>query len=588
MRLSLRCLSAVFLALLPVVAQATDSSRPNVIIVMTDDQGMGDFSFTGNPVLKTPNLDAFARSAIRFTDFHVAPMCSPTRGQLLTGVDAVRNGVTSVTAGRTFLRPGFPTMAELLKAGGYKTGIFGKWHLGDQYPHRPKDRGFEESVYHHGWGMLFSTPDYGNPLFDGRYFHNGEPKKFTGHCTDFWFEQATKWMKERNEKNEPFFCYIPTNAPHTPHVDLPKYIEPYQGKGPAGFFGMIAHVDERFGQLEKFLEESGLRENTIVVFLTDNGGTAGVKVFNAGLRGHKTEYYDGGHRVPCWVRWPAGNLGESRDIDTPAQVQDLLPTILELCRVEKPAESKLDGLSLAALLRGNGTLPDRKMVVQYSRATLEKWDSCVIWKKWRLVNGTELYDVATDRDQTKNVASDNPVVVTAMRDHYEQWWSGMGPKPNEYVPITLGAEQQPEVAMTSGDWEDIYADNTGHVRRAVGGPRGGHWHVVIDRPGEYAFTLRRWPRETGAALGAAQNDTGAIAEAAGKNYNPPAKTFPIAEGIVTIAGQEASAATNPTAQDVTVRMKLPAGRCLLTAWFRDADGEDQCGAFFVYVKRIGE
>ena len=583
---------ALLLAAVPLLtAVAADTpARPNVVIVMTDDQGMGDFSFFGNPVLKTPHLDKFADTAVRFTDFHVAPMCSPTRGQLLTGVDAVRNGVTSVTAGRTFLRPGFPTMAEILKAGGYKTGVFGKWHLGDHYPHRPIDRGFDESVYHLGWGMLFSTPEYGNPLFDGRYFHNAKAEQFTGHCTDFWFETATAWMKDCHDKNEPFFCYLPTNAPHTPHMDLPKYIEPCEDKGPAGFFGMIAHIDDRIGQLEKFLTESGLRENTIVVFLTDNGGTAGVKTFNAGLRGHKTEYYDGGHRVPCWVRWPAGNIGEPRDIETPAQVQDLLPTILDLCQVDKPADAKFDGLSLAGLLRGKAdSVPDRKMVVQYSRATLTEWDSCVIWDKWRLVKGGELYNVGSDRGQTENVAVHHPDVVAAMRDHYAQWWGQLGPKVNDYVPIMIGAPEQKEVMFTSGDWEGIYADNTGFVRRAIGGPTGGHWHVDVTRPGEYAFNLRRWPRETGTALGAAETVTDKFAVAAGRNYHPPAKTFPsITAGVVEIAGKSATAETKATAQDVTVKVTLPAGRTTLKAWFRDADGNDLVGAFYVYAEKTGD
>jgi arylsulfatase A-like enzyme len=153
--------------------RATAQARPNVLVVMTDDQGLGDFSFTGNPVLKTPHLDAFARQAVRLTDFHVCPMCSPTRGQLLTGLAALRNGATSVTAGRTFLRPGIPTLADLFAGAGYATGLFGKWHLGDSYPHRPIDKGFRESAYHLGWGQLHSTPEFDWPLVDGRYFTTG-------------------------------------------------------------------------------------------------------------------------------------------------------------------------------------------------------------------------------------------------------------------------------------------------------------------------------------------------------------------------------------------------------------------------------
>src|SRR6188768_225206 len=206
----LRILFLLGLILLsPAWLLAADSPRkPNILIVMTDDQGLGDFSYMGNPVLKTPSLDKFAKESVRLTDFHVAPMCSPTRGQLLTGLAALRNGATSVTAGRTFLRPGLPTLPELFAKSGYQTGIFGKWHLGDVYPHRPIDKGFQESVYHLGWGQLQSTPEFDWPLVDGRYFHNGAEKRYRGHCTDFWFNSAMAWMRERKRKGEPFLCYL--------------------------------------------------------------------------------------------------------------------------------------------------------------------------------------------------------------------------------------------------------------------------------------------------------------------------------------------------------------------------------------------
>ena len=571
-------LTAAGLLVCPAAPAADPPARPNVVVLMTDDQGLGDFSFTGNPVLRTPNMDRLAKESVRFTDFHVAPMCSPTRGQLMTGCDAMRTGATSVTAGRTFLRPGFPTMPELFAAAGYRTGLFGKWYLGDHYPHRPTDKGFHEAAYHLGWGMLNAAPEFDNPLFDGRYFHNGTPKTFAGHCTDFWFESATAWMKDRKAKGEPFLCYLPTNAPHAPFVEVEEYVKPYRGKGPAGFFGMIAHVDARLGKLEAFLAESGLRDNTVFVFLTDNGGTAGVPVFNAGLRDRKTSYYDGGHRVPCWVRWPAGQLGDPRDIATPAQNQDILPTLLDLCGIQ--ATAKFDGTSLAGLLRGTQSeLPDRMLVVQYGQVPA-KWDSCVVWKQWRLVKGEELYDVAADRAQATNVAAAHPDVLKRMRDHYEGWWAGVGPKVTEFVPCaTLGSDKEPVVALTSADWENIYADNTGHVRQAVGGPTGGHWHVFVEKAGEYEVVLRRWPRETKAALGAKYDDPSDAKKGA-------SRAFPIAAARVRAAGAEAGAKTAPTEQEVAVRMKLPAGRTTLKAWFQDDQGADVCGAFFAYVRRV--
>jgi arylsulfatase len=568
--------------------QAADIPRkPNVLIVMSDDQGLGDFSYTGNPILKTPNLDAFARQCVRLTDFHVCPMCSPTRGQLLTGLAALRNGATSVTAGRTFLRPGIPTLADVFGKAGYKTGLFGKWHLGDSYPHRPIDKGFRESVYHLGWGQLHSTPEFDWPLIDGRYFHNGVEKRYHGHCTDFWFDSAMAWMKERKRKGEPFLCYLPTNAPHAPYIDLDEYIRPYQGKGPAGFFGMIAHLDRRFGDLERFLGDEKLKDDTLVIFMTDNGGTAGVNLFNAGLRGRKTMYYEGGHRVPCWVRWPSGKLGEPRDIDTPTQNTDLLPALCELCGVAPPrrdgGDAPYGGTSLAGLLRGTQKdLPDRKLVVQYGQVP-RKFDSCIIWGKWRLVHGEELYDVAADRGQRRNIADKHRDVVAEMRGYYEMWWKGLEPTLNDFVPIYIGSKQQPVVELTSGDWEGIYADNTGHVREAVGGPTGGHWNILVAEASEYKFTLRRWPRQTGTALGDRYEPS-----AKSPNNKPKLVTrgFPsISTARIEIAGVKASTAADPKATGATLTVKLPAGRTKLKAWFADAGGKDLCGAFFVTVRK---
>jgi arylsulfatase A-like enzyme len=571
----------------PVAQAAGSPKRPNVLIVMTDDQGLGDFSYTGNPVLKTPNLDAFARQAVRLTDFHVAPMCSPTRGQLLTGLAALRNGATSVTAGRTFLRPGIATLADVFAKAGYRTGIFGKWHLGDSYPHRPVDKGFQESVYHLGWGQLQSTPEFDWPLVDGRYFHNGVEERYKGHCTDFWFDSAMAWMRGCKERGEPFLCYLPTNAPHAPCLDREEFVAPYRGKGPAGFFGMIAHIDRRFGDLERFLADEGLRDDTILVFMTDNGGTAGVRTFNAGLRAGKTTYYEGGHRVPCWVRWPDGGLGAPRDVTAPTQNTDLLPTLCELCGVAPPAWGARDepyrGVSLAGLLRGTcQKLPDRKFVVQYGQ-TLKKFDACVVWGKWRLVQGRELYDIDADRGQKSDVADQHPDVVKAIRDHYEGWWGGLEPILNDFVPVSLGAAAQPVVELTSGDWEGIYADNSGYVRAAVGGPTGGHWNVRVEGPGDYEFTLRRWPERTRAALGDRYEPS-----ATSPPNTPDVKTvgFPtIATAHVVIAEKEVSSRADPKATGATVRVTLPAGRTRLKAWFSDADGKDLCGAFFVTVAR---
>lgn len=567
-------------------AVAAEPSRPNVLLVMTDDQGLGDFSFTGNPVLQTPALDAFARGAVRLSDFHVAPMCTPTRSQLLTGLAALRNGASSVTAGRTFIRPGLPTMPELFAKAGYATGIFGKWHLGDGFPHRPGDKGFAESLCHLGWGQLHSTPEAGWPLVDGRCFRNGVEQRFDGHCTDVWFDAAMAWMRAQRRAGRPFLCYLPTNAPHGPHVELEEHVAPYRRDGlPAGFFGMIAHIDARFGDLERFLVEEGLRDDTIVVFMTDNGGTAGVGLWNAGLRGGKTTYYEGGHRVPCWIRWPRGGLVEPREIAEPTQNTDLLPTLCDLCGVPPPVRAAADrpyaGTSLARLLRGEETaLPERTFVVQYGQ-TPKRHDACVVRGPWRLVKGAELYDVAEHRGQTRDRAADRPDMVARLREEYERWWGGVEPGLGDFVPQSLGAAGQPVVELTSGDWADIYADNIFLVGQAVGGRQGGVWHVQVERPGGYEFVLRRWPARLGGRIGA---DCELPGPPGGRKPAAPVRTFPaIREARVEIAGVQERAAADPQAQAARIRATLPAGRTTLRAWFADEAGEPQCGAFFVTV-----
>lgn len=555
---------------------------PNVIILLSDDQGYGDLSCHGNPVLRTPHLDRLHGESVRFAQFHAAPMCTPTRGQLLTGMDALRNRATSVTAGRAVIRRGIPTMADIFASGGYSTGLFGKWHVGDNHPYRPTDRGFQEAKYFLGWG-LSSAPEFDNDYFNGRYRDQGVVKRFTGYCTDFWFDEAMKWMRERRRKRERFLCYLPTNTPHGPAWVDPKYSAPYQKRGlPAAFFGMIANLDENVGRLEAFLNETGLRQNTILIYMTDNGGTAGVPVFNAGMRGRKTQVYEGGHRVPCFVRWPAGGLRPPGDIAVPAQMQDLLPTLLELCGLRKPQAADFDGASLAGLLTGAAhSLPDRMLVVQYGQI-LQKWDSCTIWGKWRLVKGEELYDLEADPGQTNDVAARQREAVSRMRDHYEGWWARVEPTLRDFCPISIGSARENPVALSCSDWQEVYCDNVSSVLSGAGGPRGGPWNVLVERDGEYEIALRRWPAGRALPLDAACPPRQmTVAEL------PAGKALPIAGARLSVAGQELSGKTGAGDQAAVFRVRLHRGsKTQLHGWFQDAAGSDLCGAYYAYVHRL--
>ncbi|MHB8898038.1 MAG: arylsulfatase [Thermoguttaceae bacterium] len=556
------------------------TGRPNVLVLLTDDQGYGDFSCHGNPVLRTPNVDKLFAESVRFTDFHVAPMCTPTRGQLMTGIDALRNGATSVTAGRSLVRRGIPTMADVFASAGYRTGIFGKWHLGDSYPNRPIDRGFEEAFWFLGWGIS-SAPEFDNDCFDVRYRHGTRIQQAEAYCTDFWFSQAIDWMRERQAKSEPFFCYLPTNAPHGPCWVDARYAAPYQQTGCADFFGMIANIDENLGRLEKMLGETGLRDNTILVFMTDNGGTGGVRLYNAGMRGRKTQYYEGGHRVPCFVRWPAGGLRPPADIDTTTQVQDILPTLIDLCGLETPPGAGFDGSSLAPLLKSPAArLADRMLVVQYGQ-TPQPGDCCVLWNRWRLVHGKELYDIQADPGQAQDIADRNPDVVNRMQAHYRQWWSEVAGRLGDFEPISLGAAEENPVYLSSSDWQDIYCDNNKTVGQAEGGPQGGVWSILVERPGRYQVELRRWPFHTDKALGS----TGPEKTIYGRPL-PEGKPVAIAGARLEVARQSFSAEVAGGDLGARFEVDLNKAKTTMHGWFTDGEGKDLCGAFYARVERL--
>ncbi len=433
---------SLLLATLPLVAQPS-KGKPNVILIMTDDQGYGDLSCHGNPVLQTPAIDQLYRQSIRLTDYHATPMCTPTRGQLLTGIDAARNGAVNVSSGRTLLRRTIPTMADFFLANGYQTGLFGKWHLGDNFPYSPDRRGFGESLWFPS-SHIGSVPDHwGNDYFDDTYFHNGKPQAMTGYCTDVFFEEAMAWMDKAAKANHPFFTYLSLNAPHAPWfapgADVQEMeaaiansqfasLEPKLKNNLVRYLAMIRRVDVNVGRLMHYLQASGIADNTIVLFTTDNGGTFGPDYYNAGMRGKKTELWEGGHRVPFFIRWPDGRLRQPGDVDGLTQSQDVLPTLIELCQLKTAAGTRFDGTSLAKVLRGQQEVTsDRSLVINYSRmpsgfdypspvspSLMRREGAVVLWKRWRLISGNQLYDLATDPLQRTNVAAKFPAILATL------------------------------------------------------------------------------------------------------------------------------------------------------------------------------
>jgi arylsulfatase A-like enzyme len=560
------------------------TNRPNVVFVLTDDQGYGDLSCLGNPTLKTPAIDKLATESIRFTDFHVCPVCTPTRGELMTGRDALRNGATFVCMGRSLMRADLPTMADIFSDNGYRTGHFGKWHLGDNYPYRPQDRGFQESVWHPAWGLT-SAPDYfENDYFDDHYRHRDIVEQYKGYCTDVWFEEATKWIGKCREAGDPFFAYIATNAPHGPLWVPGNYREPYSGKvedDEASFFGMIACIDENMARLDSFLRETGLAENTILIFMTDNGTATGENVFNAGMRGKKTSLYDGGHRVPFYLRWPEKRHG-GRDVDDLSRSTDVLPTLIDLCDLDIDDGLEFDGISLGTVIRNEAKeIPDRMSVVQYGHINENikfgktgKYGAAILWKKWRLVDGTELYDTADDPGQARNVAAFRPEVVAGMKAFYDEWWDGVGENLGIYQPIIIGSPYENPTRLCSADWAWVYADNQEGIRGCV--MDSGTWHVEAAAEGLYSVGLRRWPEESGLGITSSAPVMNGF-----DGTLPKGKALPVASAWLQAGRTEQILAVPPDAAEVSFNMKLEQGSHQIKSWWIDENENRLAGAYYL-------
>ena len=582
-RARIALLSGALAPLTASMALAQSAQGPNVIVVITDDQGYGDLSVHGNPVLETPSMDRLHSQSVRFTDFHVAPMCTPTRGQLMTGRDAIDNGASYVCMGRSLIREELPTMAEIFQDAGYATGLFGKWHLGDNYPFRPQDRGFQEAVHHGAWGITSLADYFGNDYFNDHYRHNGRIEQYTGYCTDVWFEETMAWIRRQARNEKPFLAYLATNAPHVPLWAPQKYIDPYLGKVEsriAKFFGMIASVDENMGRLTALLDELEIADDTIFVFLGDNGTAQGETVFNAGMRGKKRSLYEGGHRVPLFLRWPGGDIGMPRDVDPLTHVQDVLPTLLDLTGVPAPAEAEFDGVSLAALLRGTEQdLSGRMLVAQYGGVFEKHRDTAVMWNKWRLVNGNELYNVGKDPGQTQDVSKEFPEAAAKMRTHYEKWWNDLMPEAEAYQPIVVGERAENPARLSASDWNGVYCDNPGCVRG--GQELSGPWNIRVERAGRYRFSLRRWPKESGLAL---------------RDPAPPlrgeygdimaGRALPISHARLRIGEVELQQRVDREAREVVFETELERGERPLQSWFLDDGGGLLAGAYYVEVERL--
>jgi arylsulfatase A-like enzyme len=533
--LKLGLLSSLSTLAAPVLScMGKNPTRPNVILLITDDQGYGDFGHTGNPIIQTPNLDALAKDSAEMSNYYVSPVCAPTRACLMTGRYNYRTRAIDTFVGRAMMDTEEVTVAEILNKAGYATGIFGKWHLGDNFPMRPQDQGFEETLVHRGGGIGQPSDPVGG---EGKYtdpilFHNGKQERRKGYCTDIYYRNALKWIKKQTKAGRNFFAYVPSNAPHGPYHDVPpELLEKYKQmnlesdqfpqdighKLPektdtdklARIFAMITNIDENVGRLRKELENLGLDQNTLIIFMVDNGPNT--RRYVAGMQGSKTWVHEGGVHSPLFVCYPPTLQPGFKNDRVVAHI-DMLPTILEVCGVKKPLDLKLDGKSFWPLLKGeNPQWPDRNIVIQAHRG-----DEPVLYhnfmlrnQKWKLLHGSgfgiesfeggpkfELYDMENDPLEMNNLAAQLPDKLAELKTAYEKWFKDVGStRPDNYGParIFIGTEYENPVVLTRQDWR--------HTKGRPWAPdSNGSWKLFAAATGKFNIRVRFKPADSDGKL----------------------------------------------------------------------------------------
>ncbi len=517
-------------------------TKPNVILIITDDQGYGDLGFTGNPHVKTPVLDNLARQSIRFNNFYVCPVSAPTRAALMTGRYSLRTGVKDTYNGGAMMASSEVTIAEMLKEAGYTTGIFGKWHLGDNYPMRPGDQGFDESVIHLAGGMGqpgdFTTwprgdSSYYNPIL----WQNGRQNAYEGYCSDIFTDEAIRFIDQN--RNDPFFCYLSFNAPHTPLQVPEEYYNIYRDLDPSsGFvndtmpfpvmtekdkedarrvYAMVTNIDDNVGRLMTRLEELKISEKTFVIFMTDNGPQQ--RRYNAGMRGLKSSVYRGGVRVPFWIRHPGTN-NTGIDIEAMAANIDLFPTLADICNARIPDELKIDGINLAPLLRGEDlNTNDRSLFFYWTRHSPELYTNIALQKgRYKLVGKDdynasidkfELFDIVQDPYEQNNILNDNPERAAGLKKELDLIFYELAASENliDRPRIVTGTTHENPVILNRND-----ADGQWGIW--VQSEIFGFWRVLINE-GRYNLRFKfiepvpsggKMMVETGAFINQMKND----------------------------------------------------------------------------------
>jgi len=547
--------------------QCTFTTKPNVVIVLIDNHSYFELSRNGHKIVETPRIDRLAEEGVTFKNFYAPPFCSPSRTELLTGRYALRAGVHNTIGGVSILHKNEKTIAKILKKAGYRTGVFGKWHLGNTYPYAPKYRGFDEVFIHGGGGVSQLEDYYGNSHMDATFEHNGQYVKSRGFSTDVLFDQGIDFIG-RNREN-PFFCFISTPAVHFPTLKHPENTKRLLARGVPdskhlAIYSMIENVDDNVGRLLDYLDEIDLKENTLFILASDQGvNDRGAFMHRAGEFIERGVQYDEKHQVYCMIQYPQLTNKNRRLIDELAGMVDITPTILDICNV-KMSES-LDGLSLKPLLAGSKKWDiERKLIIQCPRKReRNKWENVSIkYQNWRFVDGKELYDVKKDRGQLVNIIKDHPDLVTKLRKSYETFWTSLEPA-KELIPVhILGSIEAPAVRLNGMDWYS--GDAPWHQGNLNENFHQGKWLVDIERDGHYSFELRRYPREASKAIGATS-------------------------AAIQIGNPKVQTSLDPLDKKAILQMELKKGQYDLQTFFKDDSNpieESNWGAYYVYVNYL--
>jgi len=537
-------ISLLVLALTSSSARA-NTSRPNVLLILTDNQAYNELSFKGHPIVQTPHIDKLSKEGIDFTNFHAPAYCSPSRAALLTGRHPLRYGIHNTIGGVSILHKREKTLANFFKDAGYKTAIFGKWHLGMSYPYAPRFRGFEESFIHGGGGIGQLEDAHGNTHIDAHYWHNGKLVPSKGYSSDILFDKAIDFIEKNKDK--PFFCFVSTPATHAPYQEHPEAAKRIRARGITtgniALYSMIENIDDCVGRILKKLDDLKLKDDTIVIIATDQGSLK---------RFRDTQPKDLHSRVFYMMRYPKAIKPSTVNNDLTGMT-DVLPTLLDLCDIEVP--NNLDGRSLRPLLSGSKNWQDERIIILQCPRNRKrtKWKNAkLITPNYYLDASKRLYDRSK---QLADVTQQIPEIHQQILKTYEDFWKSLEPENQLICRHEIGLNPTRLCAM---DW---YKGSSPWNRNSQKHKKGrGTWAIEVTQDGRYRFELSHYSLEAKKAIEATSVE-------------------------INIGDSKASTKLLSNDYSAIVELELKAGTYDMNTLFHDQSGT-KWGCLFAYITLI--